>query len=234
LLSSPIAASATTFNSGKGKLSQSSTAMLAVSTFTFNFLTGQQLGTNPAIAFIFPIDFIIASPSCAASVIGFTITQVSCTFSNSTNTVRVNLTANSVISANSNVTVTISGVTNPNTPKGYSFAMSTYYSSTITTSRVETSVSAFSTTITEITNFPVTLSPAGLTVYSSTSIILSFTPTVTIPIFSTFYVEFPPNVSALLPDSSILKIGGTPQALSGNPTSTSTVTSASVTFISGV
>lgn len=188
VLSSPIAATATTFNSSKAVLSLSSTAMIAASTLTFNFLNGQPLGSTPAITIIFPTEFTLASPTCTVAILSLTITNGSCSFTNSTNTIRVTLTASSSISSGSNFTITVSGVTNPSTPKSYSFPMTTYYDAAVATSRVEFSLSAFTTTITEIANYPVTLSPSGLTVYSPTTIILAFVPTINIPVFSSFYI----------------------------------------------
>jgi hypothetical protein len=189
MLSTAITASATTFNSSKATLTLSNYAMIASSTFTFNFLIGQPLGSTPAFVIVIPTDFTMVSPSCSASILGLTVSSSSCTYLNSTNTIRVILTASSAISTNSNITIVVlSGVTNPSTPKSYSFSMSTYYDSTVSTSRVETSLTAFAVTITEISNYPVTLSPSGLTVYSSTSIVLSFVPVITIPIASTFYI----------------------------------------------
>lgn len=128
------------------------------------------------------------------------------------------------------MTIIINGVVNPTIPKAYPIAMSTYYSSTVSTSKVESSLTAFSTTITEISNYPVTLSPAGLTVYAPTDIILSFTPSVNIPTSSLFYIEFPPNITAITTNTNLLKVGTTSQSIvSGSLTSNAI----SVSFLSG-
>lgn len=230
-LSATVNAVATTFNSSRGRVTQSATAMTSPSAFTFNFLLGQDLSNTPAFVFTFPNDFVINTPSCSASVISLTVTSVAC--SNNGNVVTVNFTASSSskISAGRNVTVILtSGVTNPVTPGSYSIGMTTYYISSVSTSKSETSTTAFTTTITEIANYPVTLTPPGLTVYTPTDIIFSFTPSIDIPISSTFYIEFPPNVTAITTNTNLLKLGTTALPLVGNSLSSNSI---SVTFISG-
>lgn len=113
--------------------------MATSSALTFNFLTGQPLGSSPAIALAFHSDFLVSSPSCTVSVLGLTTTLTGCGFSNATNTVTVGLTASSAVPTNSNFTITVSGVRNPSTPKSYPIGMSTFFSSSVGSSRVEAS-----------------------------------------------------------------------------------------------
>lgn len=116
------------------------------------------------------------------------------------------------------------GVTNPLQPLTYSFGLATYYNSSVNTSRVEYSTSAFNATYTTITNLNITLTPSTFTVYAFTPINISFTTPVALPASSTFTLTFPGEVSQLSPSSQPLIVGGSFVLLSSTPiTSGSTV-----------
>jgi hypothetical protein len=67
-------------------------------------------------------------------------------------------------------------------------------------------------------------------VYTPTDIILSFIPSVNIPTSSLFYIEFPPNITAITTNTNLLKIGNTSQSI----ISSSLINNAfSVSFLSG-
>lgn len=80
-------------------------------------------------------------------------------------------------------------------PIAYTFGLSTYYNSSVSTSRVETNSAAFTTTYTAITSLPITLAPNAFTVYTTTSTTLTFTCPIPVPALSTFTVTFPTEVT---------------------------------------
>lgn len=136
-LNTSVAATATTFNSSKASLVLSSTSMVSASTYTFNFLTGQPLGSNPAFIITFSSDFSITTPLCAVSITGITVSSSSCSYSSSTYKLSINLTTTaSTLPSSSNITFVVSGITNPAVPKSFFFPMSTYYDSSVSTSKV--------------------------------------------------------------------------------------------------
>lgn len=136
-LNATVAASATTFNSLKATLTLSTTSMASASFHTFNFLIGQPLGSKPAFLLTFSTDYTISSPSCSATVLTLTVSSTSCSYDNTTSSIRVELIVSSALPVNSNVSIVISsGLTNPSTPKSYAIGMSTYYDSNVSSSRV--------------------------------------------------------------------------------------------------
>lgn len=136
-LNATITATATTFNSSRASLALTSTAMVSPSTYTFTFLTGQPLGGNPAFAITFSSDFTISTPICTITISGLTVSSSSCSYSSTNFILSINITtAASTIASGRNFTFVISGITNPETPKSFSFPMSTYYDSSVATSKV--------------------------------------------------------------------------------------------------
>lgn len=59
--------------------------------------------------------------------------------------------------------------------------------------------------------------------------VLTFTSTIPIPIFTNFSIEFPSNVSSIAPNTNLFAINGSAKAINGNPNTLGTV----VTFVSG-
>lgn len=132
ILSTPVNALGTVFNSSNGEMTQTSTAMVATNSATFNFLLGQPLTSNPSISFLFPTQFTLPTASCSASILTLTLSSLSCTLN--TNTIIVTFTAPSSIPTATNVTIIINGVINPSIPMTYYIGMTTYYSSTVSSS----------------------------------------------------------------------------------------------------
>ena len=136
-LNTSVAATATTFNSSRASLALSTSAMVSASTYSFTFLTGQTLGGNPAFAITFSSDFTITTPICTITISGLTVSSSSCSYSSTSFILSINITtAASTIASGRNFTFAVSGITNPAVPKSFSFPMSTYYDSSVSTSKV--------------------------------------------------------------------------------------------------
>lgn len=83
-------------------------------------VTGQPLGMNPFIKLIFASDIGISNVTCSVGIDG-TTSASSCSPSGST--LAINFTSTIVIPAGSNITIKISGVTNPLLPQTYFFGV---------------------------------------------------------------------------------------------------------------
>jgi len=156
--------------------------------YTLSILTAQPLGTSPSLKFYFTSDITIASPVCSVSLITGTVSAMTCQINATTNVLTVNFTALTAVTSSTNISVAISGFTNPSSPNTDNFGIETFYDSSISTSRVEYNFNAFTATFVGITNYPATFSPTSLTVYTSTSTTISFTNSIVIPSGSTIYV----------------------------------------------
>jgi hypothetical protein len=156
--------------------------------YQFLFVNGQALGSSPQIVITFPSDISLAGVGCSMSVGGTTYPT---TFTTSSTNLIINCVLSNPITAGSSISIQVSGITNPLQPLSYTFGLTTYYNSSIPTSRTEYNNIAFSATYTAITNMAVTLTPPSFTVYTSTAINISFACPVSIPALSTFTLTFP-------------------------------------------
>jgi hypothetical protein len=188
-LSATFSAVATTFNSSNGLLTLSNNQMASTGvTYTFTFTTGQALGLNPSFVLTFASDISLSGAICMIGV-NSSASNIDCT-PTSLNLV-IDYSSGTIIPSGSNIIIRVLGRTNPLLPTGYNFGLTTYYSSSVNTSKVESNSAAFTTTYTAITNLPVVLTPSNFTVYTSTPINMTFTCPTNIPELSTFTLTFP-------------------------------------------
>jgi len=161
-------------------------------------------------------DIGISGTTCSASLSNGTVSATTCISVG--NVLSINFTAGGYINAPCNVTLAINGLTNPLQPIIYYFGITTYYDSTISTSRVEYNTAAVNASYTVITNVSVIFSPASLTVYTITPVNISLTCPLNLPANSTFYISFPVDVPQLTYISTQpLLVNGVAVTLAGAP-----------------
>lgn len=215
-------ANSTQFNSANGLLTPSTYQMSSPNTtYSFTFTNGQPLGTTPAFVITFPSDISLSSASCSVGV-NSGGSSTACNVFSSTITINY---SGSAVNAGSTITIQVAGITNPLQITPYSFGLTTYYSSSVNTSRVEYNTAAFTTTFTAINNLNITLTPSTFTVYTFTAINMTFTSPVSIPALSVFTLVLPTEVTQITPPTQPLLANGAKVLLNGNPTTSgSTVT----------
>jgi hypothetical protein len=163
--------------------------------YTFQFVINQPLSSTPSIKIVFASDIGISGVTCSASLSNGTVIATTCTTAGST--LSINFTAGGIISVPNNIILSINGLTNPLQPTIYLFGITTYYDSTLSTSRVEYNAAAVNTSYTVITNVSVLLTPSSFTVYTITPVNISLNCPLNLPANSTFYISFPPDVPQL-------------------------------------
>jgi hypothetical protein len=86
--------------------------------YTFSVLTAQPLGSSPALRiFSMPVGATVpSSPSCVVTLMPGTVSSQSCLFNSNTSVITVNFTAASAVAASTNISVVVSGITNPSSP----------------------------------------------------------------------------------------------------------------------
>lgn len=182
-------------------------------TYLFSFTNGQPLSSSPSFVLAFPSDISLSGVTCSIGVNG-ALSPIACN-ANSSNLI-INY-AGAAISSGSAISIQVSGTTNPILPMNYTFGLTTYYNSSISTSRVEYNSAAFRAIYTAITNLPVTLTPSTFTVYTFTSINISFTCPLNIPALSTFTLVFPSDITQLTPPTQPLIVNNSSVLLTSSP-----------------
>jgi hypothetical protein len=189
--------------------------------YNFTFTIGQPLGPTPAFVITFPTDISLGTASCLIVVSSVT-TSVGCNANSSTITINYSGTT---LDAGETVIILVTGITNPLQITPYFFGLTTYYSSSVNTSRVEYNTAAFTTTFTTITNLAARLTPSSFVVYTFTAINISFSSPVGIPAQSVFSLVFPTEVTQVTAPTQPLLANGARVLLNGSPaTSDKTVT----------
>ncbi len=150
-------------------------------------------------------------------------TAASC--SSSSTSLAINYTSGGDIGSGSSITIKVVGITNPLSPMTRTFGITTYYNSSSITSKVEYNTGAFNATYSAITNLSITMTPSTFTVYTYTSVNISFVSPVEIPALSTFLLTFPSDVTQITAASQSLTVNSSSALLNSTPTTTgSTVT----------
>ena len=154
-----------------------------------------------------------ASPVCTITLsIGTPLTS-NCTYNSTTRNLTVLLTATSTVAAGTVITITVAGITNAPAPTTHVLGAETYYDSSVSSSRVEYSSSAFGLTYTGVTGFNAVLTPASMTVYTVLDVVITLTTTIAIPSGSSIYVKFPAQATELTVSTTPLSINGTATAV---------------------
>ena len=118
-LTHTVNAVATSFNFSRA-VTLSDTSMISNTTsYSFNFVIGQPLGVTPKIDLIFLASFIIGSPSCTITITGISVSLGTCSKSPTANIISVTFTVSNVLPIGTNITISILGITNPNSPGAY-------------------------------------------------------------------------------------------------------------------
>lgn len=188
-LSATLTATAAAFNNATCALTLVSYQMGTATTYSFAFTIGQALSAASQFVISLPSDVTIGVLTCRIGVTGGALSATPCSAVSSS--LVVNYASASSITAGSAIVIEVVGLTNPMQPMAYTFGLSTYYNSSLSTSKVETNSVAFSATYTAITSLPVTFAPNTFTVYTTTSTTLSYTSPIPIPALSTFTVTYP-------------------------------------------
>lgn len=102
-------------------------------TYTFSYITQQPLSNSPIILITFPNDISISSVICSVSIASFTDAFSNCTANSSV--LRVVFSSGGVVGSGTNITIKVSGITNPFSPNLRYFPFAVYYD-TVATSRV--------------------------------------------------------------------------------------------------
>lgn len=126
-LSHTVNALATAFNFSKAVALSDTSMISSTSVYSFNFVIGQPLGITPKIDLTFPALFIINSPSCTITITGISVSLGTCSKSTTSNLISVTFTVPNILPAGTNITISILGVTNPNSPGAYPIEAKTYY-----------------------------------------------------------------------------------------------------------
>lgn len=142
-----------------------------LTTYTFSFTNGQPLSSNPSIVLEFPSDISLSGVTCLMGING-AATAASC--SSSSTSLTINYTSGGDIGSGSSITIKVVGITNPLSPITRTFGITTYYNSSSITSKVEYNTAAFNATYSAITNLSITMTPSTFTVYTYTSVNISF------------------------------------------------------------
>ena len=214
-LSATMNPTADTISTANTALTLADSSMAATTTYTFVFNNTHPLSTSASLELTFPADITVpASPSCVITTGTATLTSSSC--SGSGQVITFTLDTSSGIAASDTITLQVSSLTNPLQPNTYTFGLNTYYSSTQNTSLVETSTTCFSATYTAISNHPVILTPTSMTVYTTTTVILSMTNQVALPANTEWVVVWPADVTGVTALSPTIENNGTAVALGVN------------------
>lgn len=170
--------------------------------YTFSMVTAQPLGSTPMLQLTIPVNIIVPSlPTCSVTINAVSALTKTCSYDSNTTILSVVFTQSSgAITNSSNITVVLQGLTNPSAPSTIPIALSTFYSSTVLTSKVESLSAAFSLTFSGITNYPATFTPSNLTVFTSTATAITLTNSIEIPSGSTIYVSYPVEATNLIFD----------------------------------
>jgi hypothetical protein len=204
-LTASLTAQAVAFtNSSRFAVGLSSSSAILAATYTFTVIVSQQLSSWGAIWLLLPsvVNFtnFLGTSSCSASLDNVVLSIVSCTYASNTTGafLMVNFNASSTVVINSQIVISVTGLTNPRTAYiAYPVGISTYHNASLSSSLVEFNSSLTTISYSTYDTLHLYLTPDNYNVFTTVSANISFKNELYLSAGMTFAITFPSAVSAL-------------------------------------